>query len=130
MTKRNTTDPLVRLFLDQYRLNLLSMPRERVRTGDLYVEDANGITASGQVEGFLTPPPELPKPLRGERMGDVSGQISRSISFDVGLGLLQNFLLALGAAGVLDELRAGYEQERARTMRFRFIEATRDSIDL
>ncbi len=104
MCKRNTTDPLVRYFLDQYRLNLLAVPRERVKPGDLYVEDKRGVTAPGQVGSFLTPPPKLPRPVRDETMADASGQMSRRLSLDVGLRLLQNFLLALGAVGVMDEL--------------------------
>lgn len=131
MGKRNTTDdPLVRYFLDEYRLNLLAVPREGVKPGDLYVEDDNGITASGKVVGFLTPKPELPRATRGETMADLSGQVSRRLSLDVGLGLLQNFLLALGAAGVMDKLKAGYEHQKTTALRFRFTDATRDSFDL
>jgi hypothetical protein len=131
MGKRHTTDdPLVRYFLEQYRLNLLTVPREGVKPGDLYVEDDKGITASGRVAGFLTPRPKLPRALRGETMADLSGRVSRSLSLDVGLGLLQNFLLALGAAGVMDKLRAGYEREKTTGLRIRFTDATRDSFDL
>jgi hypothetical protein len=131
MGKRNTSeDPLVRHFLDEYRLNLLTVPREGVKPGDLYVEDDKGITASGKVAGFLTPTPKLPRAARGETMADVSGHVSRALSLDLGLGLLQNFLLALGAVGVMDELKAGYQREKTTALRFRFTDATRDSYDL
>jgi hypothetical protein len=37
--KRDTDDPLMRLFLEKYRLNLLSFPRENISVGDVYIID-------------------------------------------------------------------------------------------
>jgi hypothetical protein len=129
MCKRGDDDPLVQHFIDEYRLNLLAIPREGAEPGDLYVRDRHGIAAPGAIASFVTPPPRLPDARRGEVVAGLTGRISRRVSFKIGLGLLQNFLLALGAAGIVDKLRAGYEQGRTASVRFRFDGATRDAVD-
>jgi hypothetical protein len=129
MCKRSSDDPLVRHFIDEYRLNLLSVPREHAEPGDLYVRDRGGISAPGAIAAFVSPPPALPEPRRGEIVSGLSGRLSHQISVRVGLQLLQNFLIALGAVGIVDKLGAAYEHSRASSVRFRFDGATRDWID-
>ena len=129
MCKRTSDDPLVRHFVEHYRLNLLSMPREHVEPGDLYVRDRAGISAPGALAAFVTAPPELPEPRRRELVSGLKGELSHQVSLRVGLGLLQNFLTALGAVGIVDQLAAAYERSRTTSVRFGFGAATRDSVD-
>lgn len=42
MSRRNTNDPLLRAFLDTYKVNLLAIPREGAEVGDAYVASPNG----------------------------------------------------------------------------------------
>src|SRR2546425_2350227 len=129
MRKRTTNDPLIRAFLDRYGLNLLAVPREGAKVGDLYVEDRNGVSAPGSVVSFVDPPLVLPRQKRNEVMADVAGLVSDEVDIKTGLGLLEGFLVAVGAGAIVDKVRAEYEAARARTIRFRFPDATRDSVD-
>lgn len=130
MCKRSDPDPLVRYFVDEYHLNLLATPREHAAPGDLYIQDRNGISAPAQVAGFLDPVPTLDIRPRTEVMAGLAGKVSRQVSFSAGLGLLESFLLALGAGGIVDRVRAGYAAERATSVRFRFDRAQRESMDV
>jgi hypothetical protein len=88
--KRNTDDPLLRLLLDKYRLNLLSIPRENASVGDVYTTDGNNqqhASPPGNIKYLLDPPFDFSKikTVTGEVMADVSGTISNSMSADLGL---------------------------------------------
>lgn len=130
MCKRSDPDPLVRYFIDEYQLNLLAYPREGAAIGDLYVQDRNGITAPGNVAAFLDPPPELDIRPRTRTVAGLSGTVSDRVAFKIGVGLLENFLLALGAGGVVSALKAGYSSERTATVQFRFDRAQHESTDI
>jgi hypothetical protein len=127
--KRDTDDPLVRRFLDDYGVNLLRVPRENASCGDLYVKNKRAVSAPGDLRGLLEPPPELPPVAAAERLADLAGTISKRVSVDVGLGILEGFLAALGAVGLLDDAKAKLERSRSAGIRFRFRHATRDSLD-
>lgn len=130
MCKRNTDDPLLRMFLDKYGLHLLYVPKENVAVGDLCVHDGERTSRPGKVTYFLEPPLEMPPVTVGENMADVSGMVSHGVSARVGLGLLEGFLTALGAAGIVNKVRASYEARNANVLKFRFARATRDSVDV
>jgi hypothetical protein len=58
--KSDTDDPLMRLFLEKYRLNLLSVPRENTSVGDVYIIDDKSIKFAsplGNIQYFLDPHP-------------------------------------------------------------------------
>jgi hypothetical protein len=129
MCKRSTDDPLVRLFLDRYGLNLLPTPRESAAVGDLYVYDGRRVSPPGNVAYFLKPALEMPEPTKGERMADVEGVMSKGFSLELGLGLLEGFFSAFGAGALADKVKAQYEAHQTRSLRFRVTEATRDFID-
>jgi hypothetical protein len=129
MCKRSTDDPLVRLFLDRYGLNLLPIPRESAAVGDLYVYDGRRVSPPGNVTYFLDPPPEMPELTTGERMADVEGVMSSGFSLDLGLGLLEGFFMAFGAGALADKVTAEYRAQETRSLRFRITEATRDFVD-
>jgi hypothetical protein len=117
------------MFLDRYGLNLLSIPREKASVGDLYVDDGRHTSAPGSVEYFLDPPVEIPPPTTNEHMADVAGEISDAVAVSAGLGLLEGFLAALGAGGVISKVRAGYTAKKTESLRFHLDDATRDSVD-
>ncbi len=127
---RTTGDPLVRYFLDRYGLNLLVIPRADVQVGSLYLSaDGRQVSTPTAVGSFLTPRPHLPTPNSDERMADLAGTTSDALTSRTGLRLLEGFLAALGAAGVLDRVKAEYRRKRVRVLRFRVTHATRDAVD-
>jgi hypothetical protein len=130
MCRRDRDDPLVRHFVDEYGVNLLKRPREHVECGQVYVEQGGTLSAPADLEGLLAPIPQLPEPRRGELMADLEGRVSLGVEREVGLDLLQGFLAVLGAAGVVDELRAGYRDARTSSVRFAFRQPTRDAINI
>lgn len=129
MCKRSTDDPLIRLFLERYGLHLLQVPRESAAVGDFYVDDGRRVSPPGNMKYLLAPPPELPAPKEGERMADIEGVTSKGYSLEVGLGLLEGFLLAFGAGPLALKVKAEYETKRVQSLRFRVAAPTRDSVD-
>jgi hypothetical protein len=129
MCKRNTTDPLVRTFLDDYGLNLLRIPRAGADCGDLYVKRGRAVSAPGRLLELLEPELELPAVARGETLANLSGTFSSRFDLEVGLGLLESFFIAMGAGGLVDKVKVGYQRGSGRALRFRFQDATRDSVD-
>src|SRR4051812_19820378 len=106
MCKRSKPDPLAEIFLRQYRMNLLKLPGSRVRCGSVFVKQGKALTAPGALADLVEPALELPAPYLETNLPDLRGTWSRTISTQLGLGLLENFLAALGAPGLIDELRA------------------------
>jgi hypothetical protein len=129
MCKRSTDDPLVRAFLDDYGINLLRVPRENACCGDLYVKTGRSVSGPGDVAELFDPAVRLPRPRRNERLADLSGKRSTKIDLKVGIGLLDAFLAAIGAAGVLSKLKASFDLHRVGSVSFAFRDATRDSVD-
>jgi hypothetical protein len=127
--KRNTSDPLVRAFLDNYGLNLLSIPRKNAMCGDLYIAEGSRVSTPGQIAQVLIPPPTLPEPVTGEPLTELTGVVSKQVSADVGLGLSEKLLAAFGAVGVVASFKQAYASKKASRIRFRFRDATRDYVD-
>ena len=128
--KRKSKDPLLRMFLDKYHLNLLSVPREKAEVGDLYVYDGKRASAPGKISFFLNEPIEMPEVREGEIMADITGTLSHGVAFKVGFGLLEGFLTALGASGIVTKVRVGFEKEKTSQIKYRFARTTRDSVDI
>ena len=129
MCKRDTTDPLVRMFLDRYKINLLAVPRADAACGQVYVRNGRRVSSGVAITQLVEPQVTLPAPYEGEVLADLAGSLSDGVSVDVGLGLLEGFLGALGAAGVVASVSAGVERSRTASLRFRFTGGTRDSVD-
>ena len=128
--KRNGSDPLLRMFLDEYHLNLLSIPRENSAVGDLYVYEGGRVCSPGNIAFFLDSPFEMPQLHENEPMADVAGTLSSGVTFKAGFGLMEGFLTALGAAGMVTKIRVGFEKGDTSQLRYRFANATRDSVDV
>jgi hypothetical protein len=128
MCRRDTTDPLVRMFLDRYRMNLLALPGRRVRCGSVYIKHGRGVTAPGDLAGIVEPRISLPAPFFEDRLPDLSSSWSGKVTVTAGLGLLETFLTALGAASLVDELRGSVTRTHSRSLAFRFRQASRESL--
>ena len=78
---KKSEDPLLKMILDKYRLNLLSIPREKASVGDLYVQEGNSpyVSTPGSISNFLEPAFEIPQLTNGEIMAFVSGTTSKCI---------------------------------------------------
>ena len=76
--KNKSKDPLLKLILDKYHLNLLSIPRENASVGDLYVQDGDvqHLSSPGSITNFLEPKFEVPQLKIGEILSDISGVTS------------------------------------------------------
>lgn len=129
MCNRRTTDPLVRAFLDRYGLNLLSIPRQFVSCGDLYISQGSQVSTPGRLEDLLHPPPQLPQPVTDERLADLAVIVSNGVSLSAGLNVLSNMLSALGAGALIEGIKGRYESSKSARLRFRVRDATRDHID-
>lgn len=132
MCKRSEAkaDPLVNTFLERYHLNMLAIPRQNADVGDLYIHDGKHTAPSGKLAAFLAKPFQLPVVARGETMAAVTGTLSRSVKTEVGLGLLESFLMALGATFPLGKVKAHWQANGARSLRFKLQDAKRDSVDV
>lgn len=124
-------DPLLKLLLERYRLNLLSIPRDKASVGDLYVQEGNSqyVSTPGSITNFLEPPFEVPSMTTGETMAGVSGTSSRDASGKVGVDFLEGFLNALGPAGIGTKVRGSYESNTKNKITFTFENPTRDYVD-
>src|SRR4051812_895812 len=127
MCKRKKADPLAEMFLRHYRMNLLSPPGNRVQAGSVYVRRNKVVMAPGELAKILEPELQLPKPFVENDLADLAGTWSGTIDLKVGIGLLDGFLAALGAAGLINKLRAGAERKKAQKISFRFANAERAS---
>jgi hypothetical protein len=129
--KNKSKDPLLKLILDKYHLNLLSIPRENAFVGDLYVQDGDvqHLSSPGSITNFLEPKFEIPQLKMGEILSDISGVTSSNESGKVGLDLLEGFLNGLGPLGLGLKVRGSYERDSKQTIKFTFTNATRDYVD-
>jgi hypothetical protein len=124
-------DPLLKVMLDRYRLNLLSIPRESASVGDLYVQEGNSqyLSTPGSITNFLEPPFEIPPIKTGETMAGVSGTTSKDASGKIGMDFLEGFLNALGPAVVGSKIRGSYESSSKNKIMFKFEDPSRDYVD-
>lgn len=129
MCKRNSDDPLVRMFLDRYKLNLLALPRERAFCGEIYVRQRRRVSSGAALDGLVEPNVTLPPTFEGEQLSALEGELSNSVQFSAGISLLRGFLTAIGAGAILSKLSAHFERGRTAHLRFSFGEVTRDSMN-
>jgi hypothetical protein len=125
-----SSDPLLKLMLERYNLNLLSIPRENGSAGDLYMqEDNQSVSTPGSVTNFLTGEFQIPTVKTGETMADVSGTTSRDASGKAGMNFLEGFLNTLGPAGIGTTVKGAYERRSQNKITFTFQNPTRDYVD-
>lgn len=129
MSRRNSKDELLRFFLDNYRLNLLALPREKGDVGDAYAETPGGLSTPGNLRYLLTPEIVMPQIVRDERLADIDGKKSAALDIDAAFNLLEGFLAALGVSQWIGKIKAEYQNKRTRSLRFAFKAPLRDSVD-
>jgi hypothetical protein len=129
MSKRSNADPLVKAFLDDYKLNLLKIPRQDAQVGDAYADNGGSITGPGRLSSLLVPKLKMPKIKTGEKLTNLATTKTRAIELSSGIGLLQGFFSAVGATGIASKIKASYAHKGAGLVRFRLLNATRDSVD-
>jgi hypothetical protein len=128
MCKRSKPDPLAKVLLERYHMNALSLPGNRVKCGSVYIRDRHGVTAPGELGDLLEPAIELPPPAHEARLPQLQGVWSNKVSFNVGVNLLQAALAALGAAGIVDKIKAAANRSNARSISFCFAAPERDAL--
>ena len=130
MSRRNTTDPLLRAFLDDYKVNLLAIPREDAEVGDAYVAGPDGnMSMPGKLRFLLTPDIQLPEVSEGEKLTTIAGKRTRAIDLNIGFKLLEGFFSAIGADIGIGKVKAEYQHKGGGKIRFQLKNATRDSVD-
>lgn len=125
--KRDTADPLLKAFVDKYKLHVLPIPRNDIFLCDIFIQDKNGMSGSGSIVDFLEPEYENPQ-IRNGTVADLSGQLSRNISFDVGIRLLEGFLSAFGIGSIIQTVKVGYQTNGTQYMKFRFTKIQHDTV--
>ena len=129
MCKRNTRDPLVRLFLDRYNLNLLPIPRAGIACGDVYVRARGRVSTPFSLRSIVAPDLGEIEDEKDEPLGTLKGTLSEARDVRLSLGLLDGFLTAMGAAGLHGDLALAYERSAVRSLSLEFRDATLDSVD-
>lgn len=123
-------DPLLEVLFQKYQLNLLSIPREKIGIGDIYMYDDNRDRRTayfGNILSFLTPAFEIPHST-SEIVADVSGTVSKETVIDAALEFLEDFLNILAAGAFGTNIRAVLELENVQKLKFQFGETTRDYV--
>lgn len=122
-------DPLKKRLLEQYGLNLLSVPRKNASIGDLYIREGGDkrLSVPSNIIHFFEAGFELPPITYDEVLADISGTISKDTSVDVGLHFLENFLNVLRSDNLGTMFRTLFTS--AHTIKFTFTNSTRDYID-
>jgi hypothetical protein len=119
--KRNTDDPLMKIFLEKYKLHLLPVPLKDTLIGDVCVYDGKEVVARSSITDFLEKPFEKPPIITGS-MPDVSGKISKAVSFDIGIGLLESFLNVFGIGTMIQKIHANFQNKHVQSLKFSFSE--------
>lgn len=96
-------DPLLKYIMDQYQLNLLSLPRENASLGDVYIRegDSKRLSFPSHISSFLEPHFVMPSPAIDETFGNnISGITSNEVDASIGLEFLEGFLnvLSIGSS--------------------------------
>ena len=125
--RRATDDPLLRLFIDRYHVHLLAIPREGAAVGDLFVERDGVVGTPGRVGEVLAGDLVLPERRDGERLADITGQITRTVDATVG-GRISELLL--GGLGIPAGVGLTAAVNRSAGVRFQFHEVFRSSVDV
>lgn len=119
-------DPLLKYLLEQYHLNLLSVPRENATVGDLYIRKGNSkeFFPPSKIAAFLEPEFQLPKITINETMANVVGKVSKGMSANVGLQFVEAFIGQFSP-----KIEAVFGEKNTQVIQFTFTNPTRDYID-
>jgi hypothetical protein len=119
----------MKIFLETYKLHLLPVPLQDTLVGDVCIFDGKEIVARSNISDFLENPIETPPIITGN-MPDVSGKISKAVSFDIVMGLLESFLNVFGIGNMIQTVHANFQNKHVQSLKFSFNEVTRSSINV
>lgn len=127
--KRNTRDPLMRTFLDKYKLHLLALPSQETLIGQICVYREEDLIGRDSMTLFLEQDYQIP-PVTSTKMGDIEGKLSQAVSIDIGLGLLENFLSSFGIGSVIQKVHLDFQSRSVHTLKFAFDDTLRNTISV
>jgi len=131
--RRNTNDPLAKILFENYRLNMLTIPREKASVGDLYMRDgeASQLSTPGSITNFLEPTLELPPTTADEFMADeVSNVSSHNLSANLVIDFVEGFLTVLLGRAIAAKIRATFEEKKTQAIQIQFGSLSRDALDV
>src|SRR5215469_9466987 len=117
--------------MDQYQLNLLSVPRQNASLGDVYIREGDNkrLSYPSHISSFLEPRFEMPPSMMDETFGNnISGITSNEVDASIGLEFLEGFLNVLSIGSFGTRIRSYFQERGIRKIRFNFADATRDSV--
>lgn len=124
---RASSDPVIRAYLDQYRINLLKTPRESLALGSVVVERGDGQTlVVGSLRDLFGAEPDL-KTTLDEALAHQTTEFTTEMEAAGGLGILEALTSGFGLLG---KGKASAAYGGAKTFRMRVKDGQRDSVDL
>ncbi len=127
--KRNTSDPLMRTFLDKYKLHLLPLPLQDTLVGQICVYREEDLIGRDSITLFLEQDYQI-SPVTSGKMGDIEGKFSQAISVDIGLGLLENFLGAFGIGNIVQKIHLDFQTKNVQYLKFAFNDTMRNAVSV
>lgn len=128
--KRNSEDPLLKIFLSRYGLNLLSVPRTNVHVGDVFILNGSSVSTSGNIQYITNPPLHVSPNNINEHLVDIEGKISNNVDYLTGVNLLDSFLSSLGANNISGNFKTEFKKKGIQGLKFFFNDIERDSVDV
>lgn len=126
--KRDTGDPLIKIFLKTYNLNLLSLPIVDKLLSDLCIVVNNRMVTRSNIADFFEEKIELR--FMTVDMLDISGKISQEVLVDIGVGFLDGFLNAFGIGNLIQKIHSDFQTKGIRSIRFSFKNPIKDYINV
>src|SRR5262249_42426778 len=127
--RKDITDPLIRLFFDKYRMNLLKLPRASVEPGDAIVHSNNGFFGPTTL-GLIVPGITLPRISAPEMLADIGEAFSDARATNAQIGFFEGIFAKFLPGANLGKVSANVEAQGGRKLSIRFANAKHRSIDL
>jgi hypothetical protein len=127
--RKDITDPLLRLFFDKHRMNLLKLPRADIQPGQAIVRSDSGFFGPTTL-GLLVPTVTLPQVSSPETLADVGEAFSGTRDTKAQVGFFEGFFAKFLPGADLAKVSASVEAQGGRQLSIRFANAKRQSIDL
>jgi len=115
--RRGAGDKLIDQLATKWSVNLLRIPRDGLRVGDVFVVQKRTLDQWDRLENLYRPKLELPTPDR-QIVGDMAQVESQSYEANAGFEALQGFLQGLGVPAL--PLRAAVKAARETTVSLSF----------
>ncbi|MET4484021.1 hypothetical protein [Bradyrhizobium sp. F1.13.3] len=127
--RKDITDPLIRLFFDKYRMNLLKLPRADLEPGQAIVQSNDGFFGPASL-GLVVPSVTLPHVSPPEALADIGEAFSDARDTKAQIGFFEGIFTKFLPGASLGKVSANVEAQGGRKLSIRFASAKRRSIDL